>query len=118
MCRRRGNEPFKATGRELPDGNASEGHHGWEELVYWLRGYGDLGCVLNDPAIIAETRVWIKSLIASLQLDGYFGPKQLQTREKGKLESWVLLPRIRSTGSLMCHFSHNTQRAEELYLAK
>ena len=26
---------------------------GWEEMPYWLRGYGDLGYVLGDKAIIA-----------------------------------------------------------------
>jgi hypothetical protein len=67
---------------------AGEGHHGWEEPVYWLRGYGDLGYVLNDRAIIAETRVWIEAMIASRQPDGYFGPKELRTREKGKPECW------------------------------
>ena len=29
---------------------------GWEELPYWLKGYGDLGYVLKDPAIIAEAK--------------------------------------------------------------
>ena len=25
------------------------GNYGWEELPYWLKGYGDLGYVLKDP---------------------------------------------------------------------
>ena len=29
-----------------------KGKNGWEELPYWLKGYGDLGYVLNDPEII------------------------------------------------------------------
>src|SRR5688572_16082776 len=32
------------------------GHSGWEELPYWLKGYGDLGYVLKDEKIIAETK--------------------------------------------------------------
>ena len=28
-----------------PEGN---GHSGWEEMPYWLKGYGDLGYVLKD----------------------------------------------------------------------
>ena len=27
---------------------AGEGARGWEELPYWLKGYGDLGYVLGD----------------------------------------------------------------------
>src|SRR5205085_9043967 len=29
-----------------------QGHSGWEELPYWLKGYGDLGYVLKDERII------------------------------------------------------------------
>ena len=39
------------------EGNAwaspqGQGHSPWEDLPYWLKGYGDLGYVLNDEAII------------------------------------------------------------------
>src|SRR5947207_2953642 len=36
-----------------------EGHSGWEELPYWLKGYGDLGYVLKDEKIMKEARRWI-----------------------------------------------------------
>ena len=41
------------------EGNAwsdpqGQGQNGWEELPYWLKGYGDLGYVLNDQDIIKE----------------------------------------------------------------
>ena len=41
------------------EGNAwaspqGKGHNGWEEMPYWLKGYGDLGYVLNDERIIAR----------------------------------------------------------------
>ena len=29
-----------------------KGDHGWEEVPYWLKGYGDLGYILNDEEII------------------------------------------------------------------
>src|ERR1019366_3854440 len=29
--------------------------NGWEELPYWLKGYGDLGYVLGDQEIIGHT---------------------------------------------------------------
>ena len=65
-----------------------EGHHGWEEPMYWLRGYGDLGYVLKDEAINRVSRQWIEAMLASQRADGNFGPKELMTREKGKPECW------------------------------
>ena len=32
------------------------GHNGWEEMPYWLKGYGDLGYVLKDESIIVRPR--------------------------------------------------------------
>lgn len=55
------------------------GHYGWEEMPYWLKGYGDLGYVLKDPAIIAEARRWIEAAMASQREDGYFGPREMLT---------------------------------------
>ena len=52
-----------------------QGDHGWEEVPYWLKGYGDLGYILNDPAIIAETKDWLEKVFASQQPDGWFGPR-------------------------------------------
>ena len=52
-----------------------QGDHGWEEVPYWLKGYGDLGYILNDPAIIAETKDWLEKVFASQQSDGWFGPR-------------------------------------------
>jgi hypothetical protein len=66
MCRRGGNEPFEATGRELPDRNASEGIEprntpiltGLTVFIYWkatMRAAtwrADLSC----PG--SETMVW------------------------------------------------------------
>jgi hypothetical protein len=41
----------KFEGNAWADPNG-QGENGWEELPYWLKGYGDLGYVLQDPAII------------------------------------------------------------------
>jgi len=75
------------------DGNAwadakGEGHSGWEELPYWLKGYGDLGYVLKDEKIIAEARKWIDAVLASQDSDGWFGPRSLKTSLKGKPDLW------------------------------
>ncbi|MBM3500337.1 MAG: transcriptional initiation protein Tat [Armatimonadetes bacterium] len=62
------------------DGNAwlaadGEGKNGWEELPYWLKGFGDLGYVLGDERIEAEARVWIEGMLSSREADGWFGPR-------------------------------------------
>lgn len=51
-----------------------KGDHGWEEVPYWLKGYGDLGYILNDTAIISETKLWINKVFESQQPNGFFGP--------------------------------------------
>ncbi|MEP0843110.1 MAG: glycoside hydrolase family 127 protein [Phycisphaerae bacterium] len=51
-----------------------EGTLGWEELPYWLKGYIDLGYVLDDRRIIERSRRWIEAALASRRPDGYFGP--------------------------------------------
>jgi len=47
---------------------------GWEELPYWLKGYGDLGYLLDDPDLEREAERWLGRAFASQQADGYFGP--------------------------------------------
>jgi hypothetical protein len=53
-----------------------KGQYGWEEVPYWLRGYGDLGYVLQDSDMIKETKVWIEGTLHSQRQDGDFGPDQ------------------------------------------
>lgn len=47
---------------------------GWEEMPYWLKGYGDLGYLLKDPSIRKETERWLNYAIKSQQPDGFIGP--------------------------------------------
>ena len=61
------------------DGNAwlskdGKGDFGWEEVPYWLRGYCDLGYILNDPKLIAESKLWIDAVLSSQKENGDFGP--------------------------------------------
>ena len=65
-----------------------EGQNGWEELPYWLKGYGDLGYVLNDPEIIKAARKWIDAVLGSQQADGWFGPIANKTGLEGKPDLW------------------------------
>lgn len=71
------------------DNNAwlmSGGDHGWEEVPYWLKGYGDLAYILGDTAMISEAKVWIEGAIRSQQPNGYFGPVN---EKDGKKELWA-----------------------------
>jgi len=63
---------FKDNAWASPDGH---GQYGWEELPYWLKGYGDLGYVLGDKSVIKETVKWIEAVLSSQEPDGYFGPR-------------------------------------------
>jgi hypothetical protein len=65
-----------------------EGEFGWEELPYWLKGYGDLGYVLKDEAIIKEARKWIDAMLSSQEPDGYFGPRSNKIGLEGKPDLW------------------------------
>ena len=76
---------FEGNAWASPEG---QGHSGWEELPYWLKGYGDLGYVLKDEAIIKDARKWIDGVLASQEADGWFGPRSLKTSLKGKPDLW------------------------------
>jgi hypothetical protein len=52
-----------------------QGDYGWEEVPYWLRGFGDLRYVFGDERIVAETRRWVEGVLSSQEQDGYFGPR-------------------------------------------
>ena len=61
------------------DGNAwlsldGKGEYGWEEVPYWLKGYGNLAYILNDKDMIDETKIWMEAVLNSQREDGYFGP--------------------------------------------
>ncbi|CAN5399397.1 glycoside hydrolase family 127 protein [soil metagenome] len=64
-----------------------QGDHGWEEVPYWLKGYGNLGYILKDDKIITETKLWLNKVFESQQPDGYFGPGIVENQHqdnKGK----------------------------------
>ncbi|MFO8014608.1 MAG: glycoside hydrolase family 127 protein [Phycisphaerae bacterium] len=68
-----------------PDGH---GHSPWEELPYWLKGFGDLGYVLGDERIIKESRTWIEGILAGRREDGWFGPRDNLKRRGWKPDFW------------------------------
>ncbi|MCY2995264.1 MAG: glycoside hydrolase family 127 protein [Planctomycetota bacterium] len=67
-----------------PDG---EGEKFWEEVPYWLKGFGDLAYTLGDETLIAEAKVWINGVIGTQREDGWFGAR-----------ANIKSPRVHSTG--------------------
>ena len=61
------------------------GQWGWEEVPYWLRGYGNLAYIMNDSTMLKETRFWIEHILNSQRNDGNFGPVHLNN---GKQDFW------------------------------
>jgi hypothetical protein len=43
-------------------------------VPYWLKGFVDLGNVLPDSRIQAESKKWLDAVLASQRPDGWFGP--------------------------------------------
>ncbi|MFK4148929.1 beta-L-arabinofuranosidase domain-containing protein [Streptomyces sp. NPDC004065] len=66
--------------------------NGWEELPYWLRGFGDLGYVTGDARTLETTRAWIDRILATRQPDGFFGPSTLRTALNGGPDFWPYMP--------------------------
>jgi DUF1680 family protein len=59
---------------------------GWEEVPYWLKGYGNIAYILEDQKMLNETKTWIEAVFKSQQPDGYFGPVN---ERNGKRELWA-----------------------------
>lgn len=59
--------------------------YGWEEVPYWLKGYGNMAYILNDKKMIDETKSWLEAVFKSEREDGYFGP---YIEKNGKPDLW------------------------------
>jgi hypothetical protein len=69
-----------------------KGDHGWEEVPYWLKGYGNLGYILKDEKMVTETKLWLDKVFQSQQPNGYFGPAfattDIQQAKDGLQDMW------------------------------
>jgi hypothetical protein len=59
--------------------------YGWEEVPYWLKGYGNMAYILDDAEMIAEVKTWLEAVFKSRRADGYFGPR---IEKNGKPDLW------------------------------
>ncbi len=85
-----------------------QGEHGWEEVVYWLKGFSNLGYVLDDERIIREAQLWIDAILASQKDDGWFGPdsgrKGVAARNVGRDDLW---PNMIALFCLQAYYEHS-----------
>ena len=67
------------------------GKWGWEEVPYWLKGFGDLAYILRDEKMIAEARVWIEAVLSSQRENGDFGPHSLDQTKQDFWPNMIML---------------------------
>lgn len=81
---------------------------GWEEVPYWLRGFGDLGYVLGDARVIGLATKWLTGIIASQRPDGWFGPEGARTSLDGGPDLWPHMPILRAMQSYQ-EYTHDSR---------
>ncbi|MBE7170146.1 MAG: glycoside hydrolase family 127 protein [Williamsia sp.] len=69
-----------------------KGKWGWEELPYWLKGYGNIAYMLRDEKMIAETKFWIDAVLNNQRPNGDFGPDV--EKGAGKRDLWTNMPML------------------------
>jgi len=85
---------FDGSGWTTPGG---WGKFGWEEAPYWLKGFTDLGYVLRNPRIMAESKKWIDGILSSQRGNGYFGSEE-------NFKTLDLWPNMAALYALRSHF--------------
>ncbi len=68
-----------------------KGQYGWEELPYWLKGYANIGYMLNDKKMISEAMFWIDAVLNNQRDNGDFGPA---VERKGNRDLWTNMPML------------------------
>ncbi|HTN35542.1 MAG TPA: beta-L-arabinofuranosidase domain-containing protein [Arachidicoccus sp.] len=89
-----------------------KGGHGWEEVPYWLKGYGDLAYILKDSAMLRETKIWIEAILRTQRPDGYFGPLTLRN---GKPDLW---PNMIALWCLQSYYDYSKDARVIPFMAK
>jgi hypothetical protein len=83
-----------------------KGDSPWEEMPYWLKGFGDMGYVLGDKRIIDETKVWIEAMLKSQQPDGWFGPLANKTGAGQDKKAPDLWPNMVALNALQSYYEY------------
>src|ERR1700730_10329311 len=69
-----------------------KGKWGWEELPYWLKGYGNIAYMLGDKRMLSETKFWINAVLNNQRDNGDFGP--FVEKGEGKRDLWTNMPML------------------------
>jgi Beta-L-arabinofuranosidase, GH127 len=69
-----------------------KGKYGWEELPYWLKGYGDIAYMLKDPKMLQQTKFWINEVLNNQRANGDFGPAN--ETKPGRWDLWGNMPML------------------------
>ncbi|MFD0632169.1 beta-L-arabinofuranosidase domain-containing protein [Catenulispora yoronensis] len=72
---------------------------GWEEVPYWLRGFGDLAYVTGDSSTLSTTEQWITGILNTQSPDGFLGPTALRTSLNNGPDFWPYLPLLQALRS-------------------
>ncbi len=91
-----------------------EGSHGWEEVPYWLKGYGDLAYLLKDSAMVATTRDWLEKVFRSQRPDGYFGPRVVANPAKDSIPD--LWPNMLMLWCMQSYFEYSGDARAILFM--
>lgn len=83
------------------------GDWGWEEMPYWLKGYANMGYVLQDKKVIDEAMVWINGTLNSQRDNGDFGPYVIR-KTTGKRDLWAQMLMLFVLQSYY-EYSHDTR---------
>lgn len=68
-----------------------EGKWGWEELPYWLKGYANIGYILEDDEMIEESKFWLEGIMNGQRADGNFGPKRFSEKNQDFWGNMIVL---------------------------
>lgn len=96
-----------------------KGDHGWEEVPYWLKGYGNLGYILKDEKIINETKSWLEKVFQSQTPDGYFGPQMVETEhQQNKGKSPDLWPNMLMLWCMQSYYEYSNDARVIAFMTK
>ncbi|MDQ2864329.1 MAG: glycoside hydrolase family 127 protein [Bacteroidota bacterium] len=96
-----------------------KGGHGWEEVPYWLKGYGDLGYILKDQSIIDETKLWLEKVFQSQRPDGFFGPGEVERNTQNQIVKIPdLWPNMIMLWCLQSYYEYNNDKRVIPFMTK
>ncbi len=90
-----------------------KGKWGWEEVPYWLKGYANVGYILNDKKMLAESKIWLEGVLKSQRADGNFGPTF--TDDKGAEDFW---PKMIMLYSLQSYYEYSNDKRVLDFMAR